>query len=731
VPARAPATDRIEQSESNLARRLAVLDTVTSALSEATDLAGLLERTLDTALEITGVSGGGVFLFDEHTHDLRLVIHRGVSDHLAASYLENPGDTLRALATDPNAPLIVRELQGSSHRQELDSEGVRAYAGIPLQVRGRPIGVLVVVSYSHSDFNAADVELLTTIGRQIGFAIERARLYEESERSLRRAEVFQQMATAITASLDLEMTLRRALDAAIDVFEADRAALYLFDHDTGRTRCAASRNLSPEYIAAVESHEHGPELHAILDTRRTVYVEDAQTAHLTPALAGMVRREGFRSMLYLPLPNGRRRAGTFVFYHDRVRRYSDQEITLARTFADQVSIAVRHARLFEAERHAREQASTILEATRAVASSLRMDDVLVEAGRCVAAALQQRVCAIWLLNEDGTALVPAHRVAQSPNPALDELFRSLPPLPLSEVPRIRGLSQWRGAAVVRATDELSDLERTIQRIMPFHSYVAFPLAVRDRVVGGMVVPLSERSKPVDASDIDVGMAIARSTALAVENARLHEQSQQLAISEERNRLARELHDSVSHSLFSMTLISQALPILLDRDPDRARERIDRLNELGQGALAEMRALIFQLRPAALEEQGLVAALRHFLAAFESRERIAVDLAIHGERRLPAEVEETVFRIAQEAFNNVAKHARARRVTVELTIAEEDVQLSVQDDGDGFDPAVLPEGRRSLGMTSMRERATLHGGLCTVLSAPGSGTSVRLFIPLVG
>jgi signal transduction histidine kinase len=250
------------------------------------------------------------------------------------------------------------------------------------------------------------------------------------------------------------------------------------------------------------------------------------------------------------------------------------------------------------------------------------------------------------------------------------------------------------------------------------------------VIGAAVVPIVG-SRTFSTDDVEVATAIARSTALAVENARLHERSQQLAVLEERNRLARELHDSVTHALFSMSLISQALPALLDRDMARARERIDRLNELGRGALAEMRALIFELRPAALEEQGLAVALTRHTAAFESREGIAVDLWIEGEQRLPSSIEEAAFRVAQEALNNVAKHARATRVTVHLTMTLMELDLVVEDDGCGFDPSAQLMGRRTLGLTSMRERAALLGGDCTIGSAPTQGTTVRLRLPVAG
>jgi signal transduction histidine kinase len=384
-------------------------------------------------------------------------------------------------------------------------------------------------------------------------------------------------------------------------------------------------------------------------------------------------------------------------------------VALAESFAGQAAIAIQHARLFEQERRARRQTATILDATRAVTSSLQINDVLHEAARCIAQALRQPFCAVWMLDEERRVFHPAFRVASVPDPAMDDRFRTLPPIPAD-------------------TAELSAAERAVQQLMPFAKYVAVPLSARDRVLGVAAIPIAREETPIDQADMAVAGAIASSVALALENASLYERSQQLAISEERNRLARELHDSVTHSLFSITLIAQALPRLMEKDAKAARERIERLTELGRGALAEMRALIFELRPAALEHEGLASALAKHVAAFESREQITVDLHITGEDRAPARVEEAALRVAQEALHNVAKHAKASHVTVRLVVNASHLELTVQDNGDGFAPGSATN-RRTLGLTSMRERAMLLGGTCTVESARGSGTRVHLRIPL--
>ncbi len=721
---------RLYERERTRAQQLETIHEVGRQLGSILAERELLPKIVHHVRERLGYESANLLLLDESGRELILEAAIGLGNE-ALTGGRIPLDehaSMSGWVMAHNQPLLANDVSREPRHYRAGGHEQSELA-VPIHVRGRTLGVLDVQASCTGAFHDIDVSVLQILAGQIAVAIENARLYEASQRSLRRTRAFQQVTTAVTESLDLPTTLEHALDAAMSVFEADRAALYLIYPGTRRMYCAASRNLSPAYLAAVQDYYDHQEWPVVLDVERSVYVADARASHLTPALSEAVAREGFRSMLYLTLPKGLERLGTFVMYHDRVRGYTDDEIELARTFSDQANVAIQHARLFDAEREARDQSAMILDATRAVTSSLQLDDVLRHAGASIATALRQPVCAVWLLDEEGKTFLPTYRVAKRTDQHLDGVFRSLPPMPVDDAPRIRTLIDDRQPFIVTGPNEMTEAERRIQEAMPFHAYVAVPLAARDRVIGIAAVPITDRDHQVEDSELAVAMAIARSAALAVENARLYEQSRQLAVSEERNRLARELHDSVTHSLFSITLIAQALPRILDRDIDRARERIDRLNELGRGALAEMRALIFQLRPAALEEQGLIVALTKYAEAFTSRESVEVKLTIDGEERLPMPVKEAVFRVAQEAFNNVAKHARATRVDVRLSMSSGSVELVVADDGRGFDPASPPADRRTLGMTSMRERAAIIGGACHIESTPGRGATVRLLIPL--
>jgi len=207
---------------------------------------------------------------------------------------------------------------------------------------------------------------------------------------------------------------------------------------------------------------------------------------------------------------------------------------------------------------------------------------------------------------------------------------------------------------------------------------------------------------------------------------LRRQAGELAAGEERAHLARELHDSVTQALFSMTLVSRSVEMLLDRDPEAARAQLAQLRDLQREALAEMRALIFELRPGNLEQDGLIRALRTHTAALQGRIGLPVVVESTLDERLPLPIEEVLYRISQEALHNVVKHANARQVRVEIGRIKSGVRLSIIDDGKGFDPDRVPAGH--LGLTGMQARATKIGARFACRSVSGEGTTIEVVVP---
>jgi signal transduction histidine kinase len=246
-----------------------------------------------------------------------------------------------------------------------------------------------------------------------------------------------------------------------------------------------------------------------------------------------------------------------------------------------------------------------------------------------------------------------------------------------------------------------------------------------RGVDGRRVPVDVRAIGITDGDAFAGIQGATrdvSDQVRLEN-ELRRQAGELAAGEERAHLARELHDSVTQALFSMTLVSRSVEMLLDRDPDAAREQLVQLRELQREALAEMRALIFELRPGNLEQDGLSRALKTHAAALQGRLGLPIVVDSELPERLPLPAEEVLYRIAQEALHNVVKHAAAQRVRVEVRMVDGGVRLRVEDDGKGFDVDRVPEGH--LGLAGMRARSERVGARFSCTSELGEGTTVEV------
>jgi two-component system nitrate/nitrite sensor histidine kinase NarX len=269
---------------------------------------------------------------------------------------------------------------------------------------------------------------------------------------------------------------------------------------------------------------------------------------------------------------------------------------------------------------------------------------------------------------------------------------------------------------------------TITEPEGIRSYIQVPIEVAGEVFGVFSADYLE-PRAFGADDKRLFLALAQRAATAIDTAQLHEQSQALAVVQERSRLARDLHDAVTQTLFSSSLIAETVPELWETDPAEGRQLLQELRQLTRGALAEMRTLLLELRPAALVDTDLADLLRQLCDAATGRLGIPVSISVQGQCSLPPDVHVALYRIAQEALNNVVKHSEATRVTVSLRCgtalcevsnpASDQVELLVTDNGKGFEMAQVPANRLGLGI--IRERAQAIGARLEIESQPGKGT----------
>jgi nitrate/nitrite-specific signal transduction histidine kinase len=252
--------------------------------------------------------------------------------------------------------------------------------------------------------------------------------------------------------------------------------------------------------------------------------------------------------------------------------------------------------------------------------------------------------------------------------------------------------------------------------------ISIPLVAKGQLLG--MISLGSRSRrQATSEELALLAAVGHQVGVAMENARLYERAEESAAAAERNRLARDLHDAVTQTLFSASLIADVLPRIWERNPAEGGRRLEELRRLTRGALAEMRTLLLELRPAALTDGALSNLLRQLVEAASARTGMPIELVANGECPLPPDVQVALYRIAQEALNNITKHAHASRATVELRGQPDQVTLLIDDDGCGFDPARVASGRLGLGI--LRERADAIGATLTITSRPGGGTTVAV------
>jgi two-component system nitrate/nitrite sensor histidine kinase NarX len=254
------------------------------------------------------------------------------------------------------------------------------------------------------------------------------------------------------------------------------------------------------------------------------------------------------------------------------------------------------------------------------------------------------------------------------------------------------------------------------------SLLMVPLKARDRTIGFLRIDSDEPNR-YSLQDAQLAWALATQAAVAIENARLYDQARELAALEERQRLARELHDSVTQTLYATAMVGELLPRTWERDPGEGRRSLASLQEMTRTALAEMRTLLLELRPAALLQSSLGDLLRQLAEALRSRSEAPIDVEVEGSADLPPDVQVTLYRVAQEVLGNVVRHAAASTVHLALRCSQGLAELSIRDDGRGFDPASITPDR--LGITVMRERLAAIGAALSIDSQAERGTLVTV------
>lgn len=431
--------------------------------------------------------------------------------------------------------------------------------------------------------------------------------------------------------------------------------------------------------------------------------------------------EHARSWMAVPLLAKDRPIGILSFLYEQPGYYTKHTSQLALALANHAAVAIENARLFQAVQRGADQFRALGELAQRITSILDVDELLHQTVRLIQDSFGYYHVHIGLIQGDAIVLTPRAGVWEDEQEC-------------SYCSRLDlGIGQEAICSVVTTTGEpllVSDISQEPRYLHPagaVGSGIVVPLKVKGRVIGLLDVEHKEVNA-LDRRDVAVLQLLANQVAIAIENAHLYAQAQSLAALNERQKLARELHDSVSQALYGIGLGTRTALKMVEADGVEKAGLVQPLEyvlSLARMGMAEMRALIFELRPESLEVEGLIPALTRRVDAVRSGHEIDVEANLADEPELPLAGKEMLYRVAQEALHNVVKHAHASRVTLLLTSTGGDVTLEIRDDGCGFETNNTFPGH--LGLQSMRERVEAFGGLFSVVSAPGKGTTVRVVI----
>jgi signal transduction histidine kinase len=708
----------LRQQLADAMRRAASLSRVVEAISGELALQPLLTRVVSSAVELLDAGYGSIGLVELHDDAPAVrvaAIYNMPERELGAVIPPGVGLAGRVLAT--REPIRLARY-GDLDRPTLPELADHTVIGLPIWWRERLIGFFGIGAAPPRRFSDDDVATLALFARHAAIAIANARAFEAEHRRAARIAIVNRISRQITTSLNLDTIFAAAVrDIHGQLGLAYVAAGIVAPDDPETLVLLTHAGLHADKVpAGYRQSIHVGLVGAAARTRERILVNNTNE---DPRYLQILGAPDIRATLVLPLVVGERVLG--VLNIESERPIDDEEAEGVALIADQLSLAMDNVRRYDESR-------LLYETSRRMSTALDENAVV---GTYLQYVAQQRrhACGLMLYRYDAEGRRSERELwgYWEPDKGLVRSATLLPYIPDATVPL---LDAGQLVLIADAAEDPGVYSGFRQFMAQFRwrALAMIPLLVRGERIG--IVWLT-RATPYVWRDADLQpyQITAALLASAIDHRRqallFAEQGRQLAVLDERRRLARELHDSVTQSLFSISLLSQALPGLWELDQGAARESLTQVRDLTRTALTEMRALLFELRPAALAENDLVQALREHVAAFEERTGISVTFMASGEFALPPQVEQALFRVAQEALANVARHSGARSVTLELR-AGPPLRLRIADDGHGFAAERVGEGH--FGLVSMRERAAAIGAQLEVLSAPERGTEIVINWP---
>jgi PAS domain S-box-containing protein len=710
---------RLRQAEQQRRQEAEIMRDVMAALASAATMNQTLEIILVNLRNVVEYDRAGLFLLDETN---RYVLMEKAGSASEAELAMHPTtDPLVEEFRRTHRPVVIHDIQVDSRFGNwTDMQSVHGWMGAPLLAGEEVIGFLSLGSLEPGAYGESDAAMIQAFTSQVADVLERARLHDESHRRTEELEVLSSITVALGQADTSENTLSATVDLVTRFFGAARG-LFLFP-DQSKTQLVGKLNLDGNILPL--SHPAGNDLlWQVFRSGQSAVLSDARgylRGDSSPVYQMLFQTA--QSAVLIPLKSENAIFGVLCFTFDDWRSFSAEEIKLYDAIAEVAGSSLRRAVVLEGleqQVDVRTQHLTTLYHINAIAGErLDLHSILEQVLKITLESMSNAGGAIHLLNPAGRELylfagqnLPGDRAEQLAVLHLrDAFWRTLvdgsTPLVVPDV-----------QADERLPDSFLASGRDTVR-----AYIGTPVRAKGQLLGLLSI-FNPAPQDFTIDDITLLMTIADQVGIFVERARLIKQAEQAAVVEERQRLARELHDSVTQLLYSQVLFAGAgLKVLNQGNLPLIRQHLTRIDQAALQALKEMRLLVYELRPLDYLEEGLQGALQRRLDAVEKRTGMNAHLEVSGDLNLDEATEMALYRIAQEALNNTLKHAGATQVNVAIRSVPGKVEMEIADNGCGFnlqDKAMAG----GMGLVTMQERIHALNGSLRIATQPGSGTRV--------
>jgi signal transduction histidine kinase len=719
---------RYEEQRVQRVQRLGVLIEISHAVSVSLDLDQLFELIAQSIVQLSGSDFVEISLMDPRYDQLRchfVCSDGGRRNDLEQTLIES-GLANEVLAT--GEALLVSNYEHGCHERgiplsdALPSGPQRAWVGAPM-IQGTEVTGVIAISGTLTTYDPEDVELLSAIARQTAVALDNRRLITAQRRHLAQLQAVNDLARETARLQNPTQLTRLAAKRIQEYFDFGLVTVFRVMPD-GHTLTMDARHPSPvedEDEVRTLTIGNGSVVGQVAMSRKPALHGDVRT---TPEFLPSRSTATTRSEMAVPIIHSGTLLGVLDVQSDEEGAFDSHDLTTLSTIADQIAVGLENSRLFDEEAQRTRQLKLMLDTSRAASSSLLLDEVLSRLAQGLAVAAGTSACLIHLYVPDDSSFDPA-AIYCADSSCSCPLF-----------------TEWNQRLSIGDRPDLQQLlnDRFPQLICPLNQEhqdgnpaILIPLRTRQHTLGLAIVALEgppDSNYPLERMRLLQG--VADSAALAVENARLYARAHGLAISEERGRLAQEIHDTLAQGLTAISLQLDLADSYLPDEPDKAARNVQRALDLTRENLDQARRSVLDLRAADVHHMSLPDAITRLLRRLEENGQIRFAFRNDGlTARLSARVEVGLFRILEEAVENARKHSEASDVKIDINADGRTVSLTVEDNGVGFDPAQLSPldpTSSGFGLLGIRERARLLGGSLTISSTPDTGTVLRVVVP---